>query len=306
MAEPESAASGSDARRVAGSGLRMQRVMLVGVLAVGAILPVSVLVFSRSAQSVLGAEVGSSIDAFEVYDGRPLVAGPVSTQVCSGGSGERRIDSLDGDEVVVLAHAADRAFALTERGLFVADPLTLSFASWPGQLTPRVGQLREGTGLAGLRAMGAANDVVYTVSDAGRTSRLDSETAEVLSSSASRVEAPRGRLAVAAGSSPTVWGVNNAGRLVRSDDDGGSWIEVANRGSVVDVAADDAAPSLVGVLDEDGVELSNDAGLTWDRIDSPPGLEAIAFDASVLYAATAVDGRCLTFAFVDEEWTTTP
>ena len=303
MADEGETAPGSMVPTVAGWALRKQRVMLVAVLAVGAILPISVVAFSRSTQSDLGPEVGSSIDAFDVLDGQSLVVGPASAQVCSSGV---RIDSLDEDDVDALASTADRAFALTDRGLLVADTQTFDFAPWPALTTSKLGRLGDDTGVSGLLAMGASNDVVYVVSDAGRTWRIDSSTAKVLSTSALSVDAPEGRLAVSVDSSPTVWGVGEAGQLQRTDNLGDSWIEVASLGRVLDVATDDTAGERVGVLDETGVLVSNDAGLTWERVDSPPGLEAIVFDASVLYGATTVDGRCLTFAFVDGKWTVDP
>ena len=303
MADEGETAPGSTAPTVAGSALRKQRMMLVAVLAVGAILPISAVLFSRSTQRDLGPEVGSSIDAFDVLNGQSLVVGPASAQVCSPGI---RIDSLDGDDVVVLASAADRAFALTDRGLLVADTQTFDFAPWPPLTTSKPGRLGDDTGARSLLAMGASNGVVYVVSDAGRTWRIDSSTARVLSTSASSVEAPEGRLAVSVDSSPTVWGVSEAGQLLRTDDQGDSWIEVASLGIVYDVATDHTASERVGVLDKAGVLMSNDAGLTWERVDSPPGLEAIVFDAGVLYGATSVEGRCLTFAFVDGKWTVNP
>lgn len=304
MAKVDASDHSSSVPKLSGTSLKMQRLMLVSVLAVGAILPVSVLVFSRSAGNDLGPEIGPTVEAFQARNGQLIAAGSSSTQVNTAAAWSQ-IGSLDRDNVTALAYTDDLVLALTDRGLLAADPDTLDFSPWPEATKPGAGRGRDEVALDGLVAMGAVGSTVYMVTDAGSTRRIEADTGTALSTSESVVGAPVGRVVIVDGDSSTAWGVNAGGRLVKTDDAGGSWVEMASSEAVIDVAIDDSVPARLGVLDETGVALSTDAGVTWERIDSPPGLQAIAYDGTTLYGATSVDGLGLTFALIDGEWTVT-
>lgn len=304
LAKVDAFGNSSGAPKLSGTSLKMQRLMLVSVLAVGAILPLSVVVFSRSAGNDLGPEIGPTIEAFEARNGQLIAAGSASTQVNTAAAWSR-IGSLDRDNVAVLAYTDDVVFALTDRGLLAANPDTLDFSPWPEAARPGAGRGSDEVALDGFVAMGAVDSTVYMVTEAGSTRRIETGTGTALSTSESVVGAPIGRVVIADGDSSTAWGVNADGRLVKTDDAGGSWVEMASSEAVIDVTIDDSVPARLGVLDETGVALSTDAGATWEHIDSPPGLQAIAYDGTTLYGATSVDGLGLTFALIDGEWTVT-
>lgn len=263
--------------------------MLVVILLTALLIPANTWFASRRSPPDWGPVVGSDLHAVAVFGGRTLVGGHSASGLSDRAGSWATISTLDQVHVTAWARTAAKTLAAGEEGLHVSFDNGSTCSVW-----------RPFTGTK-VEALGAARDTVYAATQEGGL---------LISTDAGRSFQPRnGRVGLTGVISPDP---RDPDRAVAVDEGRGAvitvgggkrWRRLSPQPAVAAASLNPAKPDEIAVLGPAGLSVSRDSGRSWESVESPEGLLALAPDSrGALVAAALVDDRAVIFRKTDGAW----
>jgi hypothetical protein len=266
--------------------------ILLAVLITAGLVPLNLLVsVLRDDGRKFGPRIGEHVHAIEAVGAQRVVVGHRGAGVIAADGTFEGLDSIAGLDVTAVSNTEGGVLVLADGELRGTDRLRDPFE-------PVAGPKGESTFVA----MGAADGRIYLATKDGELFVSRSSDGRYRQIRGTEDTLLVGQIDVAPDAPGRLVAIDRERGAVLSTDDGRTWRTVDSPFGDGDEVAAVFGPGESGltVLGGDEMAVSREPG-SWETLDIPPGLDALAYDESLVVAAVDEE-QAITFVRDDDEW----